>query len=554
VQYVQVKLLQTWKIAAFLVAFFSSFFSYGVDYSTLDGQQPKSISSELGVCELPTGNVPNVTPSTCKTMIDEHFRGVLSATHYNINLNSIEVYRDASSVYWSFSYTYQNTVWIGTSEESFIRGANYGNHGIGSITLISVYFCPPDSFPFHTLGPTGPSELCYNPADIQAQLEEQNELDRSEDYCKGLTLDTGNNTASNLCYSAPNGSQCSVSKVSGEGYSYYKGTDIEVLGCGSSEDSPYDQSGTGDEKDNCIYSDGVNYCKANEVKHCSDTNGITSCDEGCVETGDIVMCDISKHPDVGEGDSDFFDDKGTCSVIAASATKGFCEEMGGTWDTTQDYQATSCPIGSGTCSTGSTICGACIDEGGVWTPDANAQSDVNAINDVAARIDSSNKTLSAIEHGQRKTMEATVSTIKSGNGKIVAAIDALTKITKDKATGAAAVKEEKEKFTTTTGDIDKTKLSALYDDAHLAQLKTEIDDLQQQIRGEFNSIRAQASALLTVPALTTAGYQAMNVVLSVGTFDVSLSRFSDFFKMLAGPIMFICSIIAMMILLRGKKS
>jgi hypothetical protein len=569
VAYVQVKnLLQTWKLAAFLVAFFSSFFVYSTDinYDALEAHGPQSTPEETGVCSLPTGDVSDVKPGECHTMLDDHFQGILSATKYNIQLvSSSPVYQDSTSYVWPFNYTFQNSAWIGTIEEGLIRGTNYGNFSIGAIGIEITKACPNDVYPEFTFGRDtdgdGEVDLCYNPQHIKDQIQDaldaEADLEQNEKYCKELVLDSGNNTSSTACYTAYNGAQCSVSKVTTSGGdSYYKGTGNESLGCGSSEDPPYDSSGTGDDKDGCIYSGGKNYCQANKDKHCKSISGTEICDDGCISDGSTIMCDTSMHDDVGEGDSDSSNTNGTCSVIAASGSKGFCEDMGGSWDDSQDYVETSCPTGTGTCSvnTGG-HCAACFDAGGVWTPDSTqtplTSEDRNSF-ELASIAKQGNlkqsETINTISRGN----ESIISTMKSGDGKVVTAIEALTKITKDQANEAAEKEEERETFTTTTADIDKSKITALFDDASKATLQAEIVQLQADTTTFINQAKSEALTLMSITAPSSTGYQARNLVMTQGTFDLSFSRFGNFFSLLAGPVMLLCSVIAAFILLGGK--
>lgn len=556
--YVQVKnTLQMWKLAAFIVAFFSSFFSYSadLDYSSLPSFPPKNDISSIISCsdgshvseiEKQGQNFTSLElDSFCVDIVAEEllthdlFSGNgCSAPSYTTTVGTINIIITISYTYFSYNYCQYEVT------KTFSVNSNV-------VSTSDIYTCPPDDNPSYTqardLNDDGEIDNCYHFEDIQALINDADRLDKNDDYCESLILDTGSNTADNACYSAPNGSQCNVSKVSGTGYSYYQGTNNEALGCGSSENAPYDMAGTGDEKDSCIFSDGVNYCEANKTKHCSDNNGVTTCDNGCIESGDIALCDTSKHPDVGEGESDYFNDNGTCSVIAASSSKGFCAEMGGVWDDSTNYMATSCPVGSGSCSTGASICGACMDEGGIWTPDANAQTDINALNDVAKRIDDGNIKLKSIENSTRKSGEAITSTIKSGNGKIIAALEELTKITQDKP------EVEKETFTTTTAPTNKTGINSLFDTASISALQSENTAKVLSNKNLMKSIISEGTSIFTITAVSSTGYQARNLALSQGTFDVSLSRFSYFFSMLAAPIMLIASVYSALIIL-GKNS
>jgi len=547
VQYVQVNALQAWKIAAFLVAFFSSFFSYSIDFTKLDGKPPETTSDYIFTC-----NSQYVTEPEC---LD-----ILASTH-----NASPTKRNAScfteqdkmlsstvkSIYPKCVYEYLQ------NPDTDTWGSTFHYRGWLNGSQTEIKGCPSEQFPSHTVAndsdDDGVIDQCYHPNDVKAQIDEQNELDKNEDYCKELILDSGNNSASTMCYSAYNGASCTVSQVTVGDATYYKGTANETLGCGSSENDPFDSSGTGDDKDGCMFSGGTNYCKASEEKHCKDVQGTKICDDGCIDDGANVYCDTSKHPDVGEGESDYFNDNGTCSVIAASSTKGFCEDMGGTWDETQNATEADCPIGTGSCSVATSgHCGACLDSGGVWTPD-NAipvSEEAKATVEVAALTKKSNEKLAQIENATRKGTEALISTTKSGDGKIVAALEELTKIVKDKPSGGGAAQEERETYTTTTAAIDKSKISALFDDSSKATLQAEIEQLKTDTTNFINLAKAEASALMTITVPSATGYESRVLTLSQGTFDLSLGRFDYFFKLLAGPIMLLCSLYAAFILLR----
>jgi len=111
---------------------------------------------------------------------------------------------------------------------------------------------------------------------------------------------------------------------------------------------------------------------------------------------------------------------------------------------------------------------------------------------------------------------------------------------------------EKMTYTTTTQPIDRTKFDEMFGDAQTAALEAEIVQLKADVKAEISTIRSEASAMFTITA-AAGGYEARNLVLTKGTFDMSLSRFSYFFKLLAAPVMLICSLIAAFVLLGGKR-
>jgi hypothetical protein len=541
------------KLAAFIVAFFSPFFSQADIFSdgTVQTYTPKFTPKSTISCSW-SGSVPLGEVTVDGINLSAHALSsacVDLAVEFNsekADFNRCEVpsvvVNDSGSgnVFINVTYKYSSR---GTKCD--YQGNDFGWAGGGLISESESPECPPEAFPLAVATTNVSGEMkCYNPDDVPAEDKEK------ENECKSLVLDSGNNTASDMCYTSASGSKsCNVQKVTTDGGgSYYKGVSAAAGGCVSSEHPPYDDAGTGDKKDGCIYSEGTNYCAANRDKHCSTTVGVEICDDGCIDDGTNLYCDTSKHPDVGEGDSNYFDDKGTCSVISASSSRGFCEDNDGEWDETSDYQETSCPAGAGTCSVAvAGLCASCFDAGGTWTPDPSAllsdEAKVGIENQALAKT--GNDKLTQIEHGQRKTAEATQSTIKSGNAKVVAAIESLgEKLTEDK---------EKESFTTTTSTIDKSKISSLFDATATATLSAEIETLKTDITTSINSIRAEASSMMSITVPSTTGYEARNLTLTQGTFDMSLGRFSDFFKALAMPVMLICSILAGFILLGGKN-
>lgn len=544
------------KLAAFIVAFFSSFFSVADIFTdgTVVTVPPKDIIQTSINCSG-GGEVSSISAEghsftnkelsgLCYSSIQTK---IVNKDTYNFcpgkKTNKVEgtsVYLLEVKYYPRFSNGACSTAYA--TDRNRITG--------GATGVVEAQICPPDIAPLAISSTEiNGQKRCYNPDDIPTDEEDE----EKEKECKGLVLDSGNNTAPDMCYTSPTGSKsCNIQKVTtGSGPNtgtYYKGVSASLGGCVSSENPPYDDGGTGDAKDGCIYSDGVNYCAANKAKHCSTTQGSEICDDGCIGVGNELYCDTSKHPDVGEGDSNYFDDKGTCSVISASSSRGFCEDNDGVWDETTDYQETSCPAGAGTCSVAvAGLCASCFDAGGNWTPDPSAllsdEAKVGIENQALAKT--GNNKLTQIEHGQRKTAEATQSTIKSGNAKVVAAIESLgQKLTEEK---------EKESFTTTTSTTDKSKINSLFDATATATLSAEIETLKTDITTSINSIRAEASSMMSITVPSTTGYEARNLTLTQGTFDMSLGRFSDFFKALAMPVMLICSILAGFILLGGKN-
>ena len=90
-QYVQVKILQSWKIAAFLVAFFSSFFAFSIeiDFTKLPSKSPDSetkkiiVSSNVSQALVGLELDPSGADSYCEY---NGLGGYASVTAINVNL------------------------------------------------------------------------------------------------------------------------------------------------------------------------------------------------------------------------------------------------------------------------------------------------------------------------------------------------------------------------------------------------------------------------------------------------------------------------------------
>lgn len=572
--YVQVKLLQTFKLAVILTAFFVSSLSYSLGAKSvpdmvkdgdIEGVSP-DITSHLCV----TASRSNIQANACGEDESMAYMNACEAwisaapqttsnAEYTFHGKECIIYPNANSLPYliePFTRHYSNGDNLGGT--NYLGGMVYLNDMIPKDSKT----CPPKSHPFHTisvdLDDDEETDICVSLNDVNDFYDKKNELDKNENYCESLALDSGNNSGNSYCYTAYNGASCSVVKKQSGDLTYYKGVSNNPLGCGSSDEPPYDPSGTGSDKDKCVYSQGTNYCQADRSKHCSTVGNTEICDEGCIDDGENVMCDVSRHNDVGEGESDYHDDKGSCSVSSASSSKGFCIDSGGDWDSTapDENNLADCDMRAGTCSTGSaSFCGQCLDDGGVWTPDTQLQvSDERiGLDQVATTVQDGNNKLTQIESGIRSTNETQISTIKSGNNKIVTAIEELSALTKANTKAVAAAAEDEEKsFTTTTQDIDKTKFNSLFDAASMISLNEEINNLKQETTTYINTIKAEASSIFNITVPNGSGYESRMLNLTQGSFDVSLSRFSDFFKMLAAPVMLVCSIFAVFIIMRSK--
>lgn len=537
--FVQVKIkLQTWKMAAFIVAFFSPFLHADL-YSAYE---TKDVSTSTGW---------SATCTAYSTKVGDE--GSLPDA---LTLSLICANAELSSVRPNVSFT------------GYCQSPSYSESVInaGSYYIMEVVRTCASGFPSSKSIPNGGTDLsettipsCEDTPDYPVMYgdkcfreQDMNEISEINDYCDNLVLDTGNNTSNYVCYTNPSGTKsCDVGLTTFGDTSYYSGTDGAVFGCDESQNEKYDSDGTGNSEDNCIYSGGTNYCSADRNNYCSSVGGTEICEDGCLDIGTSLYCDTSRHPDVGDGsDNSYFDDTGTCSVISASSTRGFCEDMGGEWTDGVDYQETSCSSGTGSCSVATAgLCNACLDAGGTWTPDdtVDVTPETQAAIETAALLQKSNDKLTQIEHGQRSTMDSMKSAIESGNDKLVSAVEKMSE-------KMDSEEEEKETFTTTTSDVDKSAFKSMFNSTAQAAVQARVDTAQENFNTKAQAIYAEAKTLLTVTVPAAVGYQARDISLKFGqatkSVDVSLNRFSDFFKSLAGPIMLLCSLIALLALLR----
>lgn len=557
--------------AALLVAFFASFFTLSVQAQSAD----PFVNGTITFKDPKIDTVWSVTCQSAGTSVPFGNEGGLPLEQVIIDSCGPVVESGVVEVYKSIP---NNVCGECNVTSSYSNGAVYlvvTHPDIGEIkkTNFSVSYsdeleqmaeiCPPDeALNFSAQYTTSDGSIqCYDPAQYEQYLLDKAQNSSVDEFCSRLVLDSGNNSADAMCYTAPSGVSCDVFRQDGSDYSYYIGAGQNIEGCAVSDDPPYDGAGTGDGSDGCFSSGGINYCEANKSQHCTNVQGSEICDDGCLETQAGFYCDAARHPDVGEGESDYFDDNGTCSIVAGSAYRGVCEELGGEWSKEGDYTESSCPPTSiaGSCSI-SVVggCASCLDSGGEWTPDPNADltNTEKGLQDIAALTQDTNNKLNTLELTNRKGNEALISTIKSGNDKLVSAVKGISS-GGGGGSGAAVVAkldeiEEKKKYTTTTQDKDKSKFNSMFDEAAIAKLNTEVEALQTELSTQINTIKGEASTLMSITVPSASGYTARNLSLTQGTFDISLSRFSSFFALLAAPILLGCSILAAFIILGGK--
>jgi len=570
--------------ATFIVVFFASFFANAeIDYSKLTAKSPKVEQldgitgvTNVGFNYLVGGPLSGFdVAATCKASYTE------SSTLKNLT-GEWELVEEFNEFDKRYAATCVYDHWDNWGGPHYVQ-TNRIPLFYADTSTRTFKFCPPDNAPdftHATYNDDGEPDFCYSLKEMQELLEHEAYLDEINGNCDNLVLDAGNNSAQDMCMTSPNGTSCNVEKVTtnygGSNFTYYQGTTAEVLGCSSSDKPDFDRDGIGSTSDGCFTDNSKNYCEAKKEDKCLSPNGVEVCDDGCLETADGFFCDTDLHPPETSDNSDYFDTNGTCTVVAGSAYKGACEDLGGIWEKTADYTNTSCPSTSiaGTCSvTTGGGCFACLDVGGTWTPDPNAvlSNAEKGIQDVASLTQATNDKLTVLELTQRKGNEALLAATDSGNKKVLdkliqitgkgegglggisKRLDGIKEAIENQTSGPSTPDEtpEQEKYTTTTQDTNKSLMNSLFDASQVAEVKAASEVLKTDIKTFVSSSKSELYALLTITAPTSSGYSSRSVDLKGSTFDLSLNRMSDFFSLLAGPVMLLCSIIALFIIL-GK--
>ncbi|KGK00285.1 hypothetical protein [Thalassotalea sp. ND16A] len=423
------------------------------------------------------------------------------------------------------------------------------------------------------LGFTYPIEgFCYRETDLQDALSKGAQSSQNDSACEGLLLSSGSNTADAMCYTAASGLACELGKVSDQsGNSYYAGVGSQPLGCANSP-NPFFNDGGDNPNDSCmnvaanVGGETSNYCVANKEKHCSSVSGTEICDDGCLQIGEKFMCNPDKHPDVGEGSSDYFDDNGICSLLGGNAYRGACEELGGVWDKTMgDYTNVSCPAATayhGTCSiTSHNSCYSCTDDGGQWSGAEieNYSVEAQATQDVANLTQKSNEKLDTMDNSIRKSGESVSSTMSSSADRIIAAIN-----NKPVGGGGASseptniqpiVDELKKQNDTaiTSNTLENTGFTDLFNAAEMQKLNDEIAAIQNNIKDYQGTIKAELTSLINFTPPSGAGYQTRPLDIKGASIDISLSRFQSLFQQIQPAVYLLCSIAALFILLGSRK-
>lgn len=554
--------------AALMAAFFVSFLVFA-EYETVDFSLFESHPPEDAVTDLVNGSSVG-NSFNGELLKDPSYYCSAFIARGLTNYHSVKSVTNQSTTDSAISFT----CWFWTDEEHSDYYSQ--NH---SVSADSQPFpqCPPTGFSEFTYGldenGDGVPDKCFNPQDFLGDGLGEHDAAELENYCDNLLIDSGNNTAENTCYTSNAGVSCEMQVHRPEGetafnQAYYSGIGHKVLGCESSEYPEHDKAGIGNTDDGCVANHvGGVYCEANKNDHCNIVQGSEICDDGCYTgTDNKFMCDPEIHPDVGEGDSDYFDDSGSCSVVAGSAFKGACEELGGIWDTTTDYNEDKCSGNTitGVCSTGATMgCYSCLDSGGTWSPVGGSGSDGAAagldttaigLNNLISATESTNNKLDLVELSNRKLSQQIGSTIEGTSSRIEGKLSETNQILKDALGELKEINPEDESstFTVTSELSDNSLLNSLFDDAAIQAIKTEQETLKQELSTLIDSINNEARALVSI-SVTGTGYQARTTQFTYGSVDLTLSRLEQFFILIGGAVLFAALVYSFIIIMGSRN-
>ncbi|MCJ8318745.1 MAG: hypothetical protein MJK12_03875 [Colwellia sp.] len=106
-------------------------------------------------------------------------------------------------------------------------------------------------------------------------------------------------------------------------------------------------------------------------------------------------------------------------------------------------------------------------------------------------------------------------------------------------------------YSTTTSAVNRSIFDGLFTAEKIEVLKTETKAIEAEIKTFMKTSSEELSQLLKVTPPTSSGYQTRTTVLYGASFDFSLNRMSEYFPLLAGPVMLLCSMLALFIIL-GK--
>ncbi|WP_281556536.1 hypothetical protein [Thalassomonas sp. RHCl1] len=305
-------------------------------------------------------------------------------------------------------------------------------------------------------------------------------------------LPAGSNTADEMCYSLADGSVCSVSRRSSGTYTFSEGN------CYAVPQDNFELPTGQDDGQGCTDYGSAKACVTDPADVCStgptiDGSAYYTCAAGCGDYNGEFVC---------------FDD----DSAAQEETDPF----------EQDNPDSN-------------------DDGVVDTSDTN-------------RILGKLQSLTNDGNASLRQMKSSLDGIKTNTDIISSFGQGLSEISKGIGEANAKLEEQKEKetYTTTLTTPDKTLYNGLFDDAHIAEVKAKVEEKKEEMKAYIVQVRGEAAAILSVTVPNAADYQDRTLTLTQGSFDLSLNRFSDFFKLLAGPIMLVCSILAAFILLGGK--
>lgn len=537
--YAQVKnMLQTWKIAAFLVAFFSSFFAFSQDAQVIeldrtDPKPPKMDGSVTVECLDAYSNVifGKVT-STLDATVDEDLNNCHSVAEPIFLGRPIANDCPIESSTWSTPSTFAVTHFYGYFCNPYTTTSNH-KVKLGEKKQEESTTCPPDGFPKHIYGNDndndGKIDVCYKKADecpdgyLFKKIYVDNVL-----QCVPITCDTAGTqkdrwvTKANIYNAgAQSGTYCDGScAYSVGGYqnenNYKKNFTVTTvstgMSCGNGNDDPWFHEG----EEGCTTSD--------------------------VGTGTPrLACQNEQDPDPEEP-NDGRDDEEVPPV-------NLIEEMEDLIDIPQlppELQETCDPLDP-----------ACA----IRNLEKKLESEGTETKIQEVKIHNQNvvamqKSTNHIVDGIKQATENATQRNSDGLTMIGKAIEDLSKAIGDQNTtggnGDGDGDGGDDNYTTSTGAIDKSLFNSLFDATQVTQTQADIEQLKLDITAFINQSKSEAQALVTLSSMG-GSYTPRPLEIKGQTLDLSLGRFESFFQALSGPILFICAILAAFIILRSNN-
>jgi|GEM_PF-3516259 len=413
------------------------------------------------------------------------------------------------------------------------------------------------------------------------ESDEQNNTTTKDKQCQSSIISPDASGQTSACWYNPSaGTVCNYEAVTDD-----FGNITSMVGVSSSsycgqdsnypdydKPSPTDTDGKDLENPNpekCSFISTGYYCEADRSKHCQTISGSEICDDGCINSGTILLCDPNRHPDAAGGDdSASLDTNGYCSLGVIYSSKGACEDANGTW--TKDPTAgtgTDCSNMSsvGTCSLDDSSytypsCSVCNDAGGNWLEkdksEATEQTEVDKErNELIAEtnnlIRDGNKQLIEIKKGTGvisetiiKSGDATKTAIQNlGQGLGSQAITTQNKLGEIK-NAIEDSKPEDVQYTKRQNEHDRSAIDALFTPEDIATVKEEAQTIRDDIQSYLDSAKAELTNIVEITVEGSA-FEQRTLSLTYGDFDLSLEKLTPALQAIGVIIYAICILVGL---------